>query len=120
MSASDLALVVLSVVALAAVGVLAVVSVRLTALVADLRASTESFVAQATPLLEEISRSAEGAADQVDRLDALIGTASSLTDGVDTATTATVRMLSHPVIKTAALAKGTKRAARRLRSAEDA
>lgn len=119
MSGSDVALVVLMVVALAAVAILAVTTMRLAAVLSDLKASTESFVRQATPLLEELSDAARGASSQVDRLDDLIGTAGQVTRGVDDATSATVRVLSNPVIKTAALAKGTKRAARRLRSAPE-
>ena len=54
----------------------------------------------------------------VDRLENLIDVASSVTGTVDSATAATVRVLSNPVIKTAAIARGTRKAARRLKSAE--
>ena len=55
---------------------------------------------------------------QVDRLENLLDVASQVTDTMDQATAATVRVLSSPVIKTAAIARGTRKAARRLKSAE--
>lgn len=114
MSAADLALVVVTVVALVAVGVLAVVMVQLRALVTELREATEEFAAVAQPAAEELTSATDRAAEQVDRLDDLIATTSSVAGTVDTATAATVRALSNPVIRTAAIAKGTRLAARRL------
>lgn len=102
--------------ALLSATMLAVLLVQLRRAVADLRRATEEFGARATPALDELVRAARSAGGQVDRLDDLISVASSVTETVDGATQATVRALSNPVIKTAALAKGTSRAARRLRS----
>jgi hypothetical protein len=68
---------------------------------------------------EQLSQSAERAARQVDRLEAVIHTTGAIADTVDTATQATFRVLSNPVIKGAALASGTGRAARRLRGRSD-
>ena len=80
--------------------------------------ASRSFVAKVQPAVDELLRAAGSAGRQVDRLDDLISTAASVAETVDTAASATVRVLSNPVIKTAALAKGTKRAARRLRRVE--
>jgi len=103
------------VVALAAVAALAVVVTRLTWATRELRAAIATFEETATSGAAELSKSARDAARQVDRLDDLIRTTGHITDTVDTATQATFRALSSPVIKTAAIASGTSRAAKRLR-----
>ena len=105
-----------AVVALLAALMLAVLVVQLRRAVSELRGAVVEFGERSGPALDELVRAARSAGGQVDRLDDLISTASAVTDAVDGATQATVRALSHPVIKTAALAKGTSRAARRLRS----
>jgi len=115
MSGEALALVVLMIVALACTAMLAITVVQLRRVVVDLRELTDEFVDRATPALEQLVSAAREAGGQVDRLDDLISTAASVTDVVEHATNATVRVLSNPVIKTAALAKGTARAARRAR-----
>jgi hypothetical protein len=69
--------------------------------------------------LESAANSAELAAHQVARLEDLISVASSVTGTVDSATAATVRVLANPVIKTAAFARGTRRAAKSLTKPEE-
>ena len=120
MSSTDLALVGVLVATLAAVAALAVTVVQLRQLVADLRRQVDVFNTEVGPSAAELSDAAERASLQVDRLEHLISVASSVTETMDSATAATVRVLSNPVIKTAALAKGTRKAARRLKTAEDA
>jgi len=119
-SGTDVVLVALTVVCLLAVAALAVTVVQLRAATHALRREVAAFRESAVPAAQELSSSAQLAAHQVDRLENLIDVASSVTDTMDQATAATVRVLSSPVIKTAALAKGTRKAARRLRSAEEA
>ena len=115
MTANDVVLVVVLVVSLASIAMLAILAGQLRRAVAELRDVSSEFVERAAPALDELIRAARSAGGQVDRLDDLISTAASVTETMDSATAATVRVLSSPVIKTAALAKGTKRAARRLR-----
>jgi hypothetical protein len=115
MSAIDLAALILAVVALAAVVALTLVCARLVRVVADLRDATTEFQRTALPAAEQLQDAARGASTQVDRLDDLIRTTGNITTSVDQATQATLRALSNPVIKGAALASGTQRAARRLR-----
>jgi len=115
MSALDLAAVMLAIVALVAVGVLAVVCARLTRLVRELRESVGQVSAVVPTATAELSDAADRAALQVDRLERLISTTGSITDAVDTATQVTLRALSSPVIKGAAIASGTRGAARKLR-----
>jgi hypothetical protein len=115
MSGLDLAAVILAIVALVAVAAMAVVCWRLLAGLRELRAAIATFERTATASSDELAQSARDAGRQVDRLDDLIRTTEHITDTVDTATQATFRALSSPVIKTAAIASGTSRAARRLR-----
>jgi len=117
-SGTDVVLIALTMVALAAVAVLAVTVMQLRSLIGGLRDELNEFTARAQPAADDLVEAANHAARQVDRLEHLISVASSVTDTMDTATAATVRVLSSPVIKTAAMARGTRKAARRLKSAE--
>jgi predicted PurR-regulated permease PerM len=114
-SGTDVVLVALTGVCLLAVVALTVTVVQLRQLVQQMKAELDRSV----PAGEELADAARRAAVQVDRLENLISVASSVTGTVDTATAATVRVLSNPVIKTAAIARGTRKAARRLTSAEE-
>jgi len=67
------------------------------------------------PLLEELRASVDGARDDLDRFDQLLGSAEAISASVNGATRVTRIALSAPVIKTVALASGTSRAASRLR-----
>lgn len=120
MTATDLVLVALTVVCLLATAAIAVAVVQLRAGVLQLRDEIREFRERAVPAAEELSRTAQLAAHQVDRLDDMISVAANVTGGVEQATAATVRVLSNPVIKTAAIARGTRRAARRLGGAGEA
>lgn len=115
MSANDLAALILAAVAVAAVAVLTVVCLRLGRLTAELRQVVDDLRAEARPAVGELVAAADAAAAQVDRLESVINTTAHVADTVDTATQVTFRALANPVIKGAALASGTGRAARRLR-----
>jgi hypothetical protein len=115
MSAIDLAALILAAVALVAVAVLALVCARLVRVVADLRDATSAFEDSALPAALQLEDAARSASTQVDRLDDLIRTTGNITSTVDNATQATFKALSNPVIKGAAIASGTSRAAKRLR-----
>ena len=115
MSASDLGALILAAVALVAVAALAVVCARLARLSRELAATVEAISAQVPAAVGELVEAAHLAGDQVDRLEGLIRTGGSIADTVDTATHATLRAISGPVIKGAALATGKTRAASRLR-----
>jgi predicted PurR-regulated permease PerM len=113
-SATDIVLIITTIVSLAAIAALAVTVSQLRLVVRSLRKELQSFRETVQPAAERLDASAKGASRQVDRLDNLIGAAGSLTETVDGATASAVRALSNPVIKTAAVARGTKKAARRL------
>src|SRR3954452_15016360 len=115
MSAIDLAALILAAVALVAVAAVAIVCARLVRVVNDLRDATTEFEESALPAAHQLQDAACSASTQVDRLDDLIRTTGQITSTVDNATQATFKALSNPVIKGAAIASGTSRAARRLR-----
>lgn len=118
MSGTDVVLVALTVVCLLAVAALAVTVVQLRLVVGTFRHELREFSDRAVPAATDLSASAQLAAHQVDRLENLLDVASTMTDTMDHATAATVRVLSSPVIKTAAIARGTRKAARRLKTAD--
>jgi len=115
MSAIDLAAVILAAVALVSVAALAVVCARLARLGRELTSTVEALSASVPDAVGELVAAAHQAGEQVDRLEGLIRTTGAIAQTVDTATHATLRAISSPVIKGAALASGTSRAARRLR-----
>lgn len=120
MDALDLLTVLCGVLALGAAVALSLTCVRLAAAARSLEAATTAFSDAALPAVEELRAAASDAVDQVDRVDALVEVATAIGDRVDTATEATYRALTSPVIKGVALATGTRRAAQRLRGREDA
>ncbi len=118
MSASDLAAVICAAVALVSIAALVVVVARVERSAKVLATITEQMrieLAAAAAAVERTERAAATATDQVDRLDSLIRTAGSVTHTADAATQAAFRVLANPMIKTAAVASGTRGAARRLR-----
>ena len=80
----------------------------------ELEAASESFRAAAEPLVVELADSAVRAAGEVDRVEHLLDLSTGIAERVDGTTGATYRAITTPVIKGAALAEGTRRAARRL------
>lgn len=79
-----------------------------------LETSLEEFRATAEPLVEDLRTAAAEAAGEVDRIEHLLDLSTGIAERVDGTTGATYRAITTPVIKGAALAEGTRRAARRL------
>ncbi len=80
----------------------------------ELEAASEAFRDAAEPLVAELASSAERAASEVDRVENLLDLSTGIGQRVEGATGVTYRALTTPVIKGAAVAEGTRRAARRL------
>jgi ABC-type transporter Mla subunit MlaD len=114
-TATELSAVLLGVVALAAVAVLAVVTARLWRLCGELSRLVDEIRTTTPAAVADLTDAAQRASRQVDRLEDLIHVTGEIADRVDTATGVTFRALSNPVIKGAAITRGTTRAARRLR-----
>jgi len=117
-SVVDLVALTCAVLALAASAALALATQRTLAAARELERTREEFVARAEPALEELRSVVLRAGAQVDRVDDLVEVAASIGDRVDAATEVTYRALTSPVIKTVALASGTRRVARRLRGVD--
>ncbi|MFZ4517725.1 MAG: hypothetical protein ACOYOP_05030 [Microthrixaceae bacterium] len=118
MSALELLTVLCGVLALAAAAGLAVATARLLRAARDLDAARAAFEEGAVPAVEELRSAARRATAEVDKVDDLLDVAGSIGTRVDSATEATYRALTSPVIKGVAAAAGTRRAARRLRRSD--
>lgn len=125
MTGGELALVVAVVLCALAFAALVLVLARLLqalraldAGVADVRTALESFGAETRPLVDDLRDSVEEARDDLDRFDAVLGSAEAISTRVEGASRVARAALSRPVIKTVAIASGTQRAARRLRRSE--
>jgi hypothetical protein len=121
MSASDLA--VLIAVLLCVIGFTALVTVlfRLLQSLRELRHELAVWQQRTEPLLAEIRESTLDARDAVedarrdlDRFDRVLGSAEAISDAVAGSSRVARTALSAPVIKVAAIATGTSKAARRL------
>lgn len=119
MDALDLLTVLCGVLALGAAVALALASARLLGAARSLEAAAAEFERAAVPAVEELRAAAHFAVGEVDRIDALVEVAGSIGERVDTATEATYRALTSPVIKGVAFASGTRRAAQRLRGRDE-
>ncbi len=115
MSATDLAA---TVIAVAALGVIAVA----VALIMTLRRTTDELGEVLATLRTDIARTLErleGQADAIDtelsRVDGLVESAERISARADTLSRVTYGAVARPVIRTAAVVKGTTRAARLLR-----
>lgn len=118
MDALDLLTVLSGVLALGLSAAAAVLCARLARSARALEAAVRQFEDEAVPAVQELRAAAGRATGQVDRIDDLVQVATAIGDRVDTATEATYRALTSPVIKGVAIASGTRRAAQRLRGVE--
>jgi len=116
MSAEDLLIVLCAILALAFAGVLAVLAGKALRAVQKLDAAADLFVSEAVLAVQHLREAAQQASSEVDRIDDLLVVAGAIGDRVDSATDATFRALTSPVIRSVALASGTRRAAARLRN----
>jgi len=116
MSAEDLLIVLCAILALAFAGVLAVLAGKALRAVQKLDAAADLFVSEAVLAVQQLREAAQQASSEVDRIDDLLVVAGAIGDRVDSATDATFRALTSPVIRSVALASGTRRAAARLRN----
>jgi hypothetical protein len=106
MDALDLLTVLCGVLALGAAVALALASSRLLRAATSLEDAARAFDEAAVPAVESCA-AAGHAMDEIERIDALVEVAGSIGERVDTATEATYRALTSPVIKGVALASGT-------------
>jgi hypothetical protein len=122
MTAGELAVVLAAVLCTIGFAALIVVLVRVLDSLKILRIEVESLRAETRPLLAELrsttdeARAAmQEARDDLERFDKVLGSAEAISGAVEGSGRVARAALSTPVIKAAALATGTSRAARRLR-----
>jgi len=115
LTAQDVAVMVAVGVSLAAAVAIALVTASLLRTARELRDELRDFRKRSDEALEELSETVDLARGDLARVDDLIGSAEALAATVDGVAKVGYLTVGKPVIKTVALAKGTSRAARRMR-----
>lgn len=118
LTAQDVAVLVAVGVSVVAAVVCGVVVVELLRTVRALRAELAEFRSRADAALGELTDAVDTARGDLERVDDLIGSAEALAATVDGVAKVGYLTVGKPVIKTVALAKGTSRAARRIRGSK--
>jgi predicted Holliday junction resolvase-like endonuclease len=98
---------------------LSVTLVSLVRSVRSLRREVERLERETLPALHDARRAVRRASGEVERVDALLTSATSVTNTVDSASRFAYRAVSSPVVKALAFGEGTRRAVRRLRQPVD-
>lgn len=114
MSALDLLAVLGAIALVVACVVMWAAATRLLGAARAIEATAEEFRAAAAPLVAELAEATGRAADEVDRVEHLLDLSTGIAERVDGTTGVAYRAITTPAIKGAALAEGTRRAARRL------
>lgn len=115
LSASDLALVVVTICSVVAVVAVLFALVRLLVVLRRVTTTLDEIADAALPLVADLASSVAEANEELARVDRLVGSAESISATVDATSKLAYRALSAPVIKTVAMTSGASRAAKRLR-----
>jgi hypothetical protein len=115
MSASDLAAIIVAIAAVVGVVLLVFAIVSLTRTLAAVRMSVEELRRETLPVIDELQRTVTQANTDLERLDGLLDSATSVTNTVDSASQLAYLAFSNPVIKGIAFATGSARALRAFR-----
>lgn len=119
MTAGQLALVVATVLCAIGFAGLCVALVRVLDALRAVQRELGELRAETRPLLADLRVSVDEARHDLDRFDRVLGSAEAISANVEGASLVAKTALSAPLIKTVALASGTRRAARRLRGRVD-
>jgi hypothetical protein len=114
-SAADLAAVIVAIASVVAVMLLVFVVVAVNRTLTVLRLSIEQFRRETLPVVDELHRTVTTANVELERLDGLLDSATSVSSTVDSASHLVYLAFSNPLIKAMAVATGTARAAKALR-----
>jgi hypothetical protein len=117
-TAGELAIVLATVLCALGFAALVLVLARVLQSLQELRTEVASLRTETRPLLVDLAAAVDDARDDLDRFDRVLGSAEAISANVAGASRVTRMALSAPVIKTVALASGTKGAASRLRRKE--
>ena len=115
MSATELAALIVAIASVVAVVLLAVTLVSIARTLKEVRLAVELLRTETVPVVLELGDTVRNANVELERVDALLGTAESISGTVDSASRLAYLAFSNPVIKALALASGTSRAARSFR-----
>jgi len=114
-SATELAAVIVAIASVVAVVILAFGLVSIARTLKEVRLVVELLRTETVPVVVELGDTVRSANAELERVDALVGTAESISGTVDSASRLAHMAFSNPVIKAVALASGTGRAARSFR-----
>jgi len=115
LSATDLALIIISGCSIVAVVAVLFALQRILVAIRRVTQTLDELNAQALPLIDDMASALAEANAELERVDRLVGSAESISATVDATSKLAYRALSAPVIKTVAIRSGASRAARRLR-----
>ncbi len=115
LSASDLAVIVVTGCSIVAVVAVLFALQRILVAVRRVTRTLDELNAQALPLIDDLADALQEANAELARVDKLVGSAESISATVDATSKLAYRALSAPVIKTVAMTSGASRAARRIR-----
>jgi len=115
MSAVDLAAVVVTVVCLVVVVILVLAVQSLVATLRQLRETIDELRGESLPMFDDLRTTVTKAGDELERVDEVIGRVERVVATADVASRLTQRVLTPPLIKTAAIMKGAGRATLTLR-----
>ena len=114
MSATDLAAVLVVVVAVAVTGVAVVMVMQLRRTTDELREVLGRLRGDVDATMQRLDDQADAIESEMARVDGLVASAERVSARADTLSRVTYGAVAKPVIKTAAVVKGTSKAARRL------
>jgi Sec-independent protein translocase protein TatA len=115
MTASELAAIIVAFAAVVGVVLLVFAITSLTKTLTSVRMSVEELRRESLTVIDELQRTVSQANVDLERLDALLDSATSVTNTVDSASQLAYLAFSNPLIKAIALASGTGRAVRAFR-----
>lgn len=115
LTAGDLAAIIVAIASVVAVVLLVFVVVAVNRTLTEVRLSVEQLRRETLPVVDELHRTVTTANTELQRLDAFLDSATSVTATVDSASHLAYLAFSNPLIKVMALATGTAKAARALR-----
>ncbi len=98
-----------------ALGVLLWAIAQLSRTLKALQAAISELQRETRPVVDEMQQAVRQANTELERVDAVLGTAENISGTIDSASRLAYLALSNPVIKVLAFAAGTSRAARRFR-----
>lgn len=115
MSATDLVVIIMAVACLLVVGLVVWLAVELRRTTDELGRTLERFHAHVDTTLAQVQHQTDDVDAELRRVDGLLEAAERVSARADTLSRMTYGAVAKPVIKTAAVVKGTSKAARRLR-----